>query len=88
MVLTTSYVGSKGTNLNLARNYNQPINGVRPYRALSANSPISPGSALGNITVNESIGNSSYQALWVTVDKHLSRNLQFNGTYSGRSQST
>ena len=81
MVLTASYVGSKGTNLNLARNYNQPINGVRPYRALSANSPISPGAALGNITVNESIGNSSYQALWVTVDKHLSRNLQFNGSY-------
>jgi len=82
MVLTTSYVGSKGTNLNIIRNYNQPINGVRPYRALSANSPISPGAALGNITVNESIANSSYQALWVTLEKHLSRNLQFNGSYT------
>jgi len=82
MVLTTSYVGSKGTDLNLARNYNQPINAVRPYRALAENSPISPGAPLGNITVYESIGNSSYQALWVTVDKHLSRNLQFNGSYT------
>jgi hypothetical protein len=32
--------------------------------------------------VNESIGNSSYQALWVTLDKHLSRNLQFSGSYT------
>jgi len=80
--ITASYVGSKGTNLNLARNYNQPINGVRPYRALSASSPITPGSALGNIIVNESIGNSSYQALWVDVKKNLSRNLQFDANYA------
>lgn len=82
LALTASYVGSKGSNLNLARNYNQPINGVRPYRALSASSPISPGAALGNITVNESIGNSSYQAFWLTVQKHLSRNLQFSTSYT------
>jgi hypothetical protein len=82
LALTASYVGSKGSNLNLARNYNQPINGVRPYRALSASSPISPGAALGNISVYESIGNSSYQALWLTVQKHLSRNLQFTGSYT------
>ncbi len=81
-ILTASYVGSKGTRLNLARNYNQPVNGVRPYRTLSAASPISPGSPLGNITVNESIGNSSYQAAWLTVQKNFSRNLQFSGSYT------
>ncbi|MFL6415567.1 MAG: TonB-dependent receptor domain-containing protein, partial [Bryobacteraceae bacterium] len=82
MVLTTSYVGSKGTDLNITRNWNQPINGVRPYRALSPNSPINPGAPLGNITGYDSMGNSSYQALWVTIQKHLSRNLQFNGSYT------
>ena len=81
-ILTASYVGSKGTALNLARNYNQPVNGVRPYRALSATSPISPGAPLGNITVNESIGNSSYQAFWLTMQKNFSHGLQFTGSYT------
>ena len=80
--MTVSYVGSKGTDLNIGRNYNQPIGGVRPYAHLSASSPIDPGQALGNITVYESDGNSSYQALWVTVVKRYSRNLQFNGSYT------
>ncbi|MBV9038769.1 MAG: hypothetical protein JO182_30065, partial [Acidobacteriaceae bacterium] len=80
--LSARYVGSKGTYLNLARNYNQPINGVRPYRTLSANSPIGAGLPLSNITVYESDGNSSYQALWLTVQKRLSQGLQFNGSYT------
>jgi hypothetical protein len=33
------YFASKGTDLNVERNYNQPINGVRPYAALSSSSP-------------------------------------------------
>jgi hypothetical protein len=80
--LTVSYVGSKGTNLNVARNYNQPINGIRPYARLSATSPINPGQPLGNITVNESDANSSYQALWVNLVKQFSKGLQFNSSYT------
>ncbi len=80
--LTVSYVGSKGTYLNLARNYNQPINGVRPYRTISASSPLGAGLPLSNITVYESDGNSSYQALWVTLQKRLSKGLQFTGSYT------
>ncbi len=80
--LSARYVGSKGTYLNLARNYNQPINGVRPYRTLSAGDPFKPGAPLGNITVYESDGNSSYQALWVTLQKRLSKGLQFSGSYT------
>ena len=72
------YVGSKGTDLNIARNYNQLINGARPYPRLSLNSPIDPGLALSNITVFESAGNSSYNALWVTAEKRFSKGLQFN----------
>jgi len=80
--LQASYVGMKGTDLNIERNYNQPVNGVRPYPFLSASSPIDPGKQLGNITVMESDGNSSYNALWVTATKRLSRGLQLLGTYA------
>lgn len=77
------YFGSKGTDLNLERNYNQPINGVKPYAALSATSPIDPGVKLGSVIgVYESDGNSSYNGLWLTVTKHFSHGLQFQGSYT------
>jgi outer membrane receptor protein involved in Fe transport len=76
------YFGSKGTDLNIERNYNQPINGVRPYAALSSSSPIDAGLPLSNILVYESVGNSSYQGLWLTATKRLSKGLQFSGSYT------
>jgi hypothetical protein len=75
------YFGSKGTSLILRRNINQPINGARPFAALSPSSPILPGAPLGNITQVESTGNSSYNALWVTANQRLARGLQFNASY-------
>ena len=72
------YFGSKGTDLNIRRNYDQFINGVRPIPTLSPNSPIDPGLPLGTINVYESDGNSSYNALWVTAQKRFSQGLQFN----------
>jgi hypothetical protein len=80
--LMVGYFGSKGTDLNIARNYNQPINGVRPYPALSASSPIAPGKPLGNITVYESVGNSSYNAMWLTLKKQYASGLQFDASYT------
>jgi len=80
--LTVSYVGSKGTDLNIERNYNQFINGVRPYAALSSSSPIDPGKPLTNILVYESDGNSSYQAGWVDLKKTFAKGLQFDGYYA------
>ena len=76
------YFGNKGTNLNVERNYNQPVNGVRPYQRVSASSAISPGMPLGNILVYESDGNSSYNALWVTLQKRFSKGLQLNSSYT------
>ncbi|HEX4231497.1 MAG TPA: carboxypeptidase regulatory-like domain-containing protein [Bryobacteraceae bacterium] len=76
------YFASKGTDLNIERNYNQPISGVRPYATLSSASPIDPGSKLGNILVYESDANSSYNAMWLTFDKHFSKGLQFSGSYT------
>src|SRR5262249_55622340 len=59
-----------------------PVNGIRPYHALSMTSPILPGAALGNITQVEGTGNSSYNALWASAKRRLSNGLQFNGSYT------
>jgi hypothetical protein len=76
------YFGNKGTSLNLIRNINQPVNGVRPYPVVSQASEIGPGKSLGTLLVQESDGNSNYNALWLTVSKRLSRGLQLNGSYT------
>jgi Carboxypeptidase regulatory-like domain/TonB dependent receptor len=76
------YFGSRGQDLRISRNLNQPVDGVRPFTALSASSPILPGAALGNITQVESTGFSSYHALWVSGTKRLSRGLQFDASYT------
>src|SRR5262249_40853577 len=70
--LMVGYCGSKGSHLILRRNINQPVNGIRPYPALSPTSPILPGRTLGNITEVESAGNSRYDALWVTATQRVS----------------
>jgi hypothetical protein len=82
LALMAGYFGSKGTHLITRRNINQPVNGLRPYPALSASSPILPGVPLGNITQAESSGNSSYNALWVTANQRYRRGLVFNASYS------
>ncbi|HEX2271502.1 MAG TPA: TonB-dependent receptor, partial [Pyrinomonadaceae bacterium] len=80
--VSIGYFGSKGTHLRISRNINQPINGVRPISNVSASSPIRPGAALGNIVQVESTGNSSYNAMWLTATKRLSRGFQFNASYT------
>ncbi len=76
------YFGSTGRHLILSRNINQPVDGKRPFAALSESSPILPGSPLGNITQVESTGQSSYHALWLSANKRLSRGLQFSASYT------
>jgi len=80
--LMVGYFGSKGTHLNIARNYNQFINSVRPYITLSPSSPIDPGMRLSNITVYESVGNSNYSGLWFRATKSLSHGLTFETSYT------
>ncbi|MDR3699318.1 MAG: TonB-dependent receptor [Candidatus Sulfopaludibacter sp.] len=80
--LTVGYMGNKGSDLNIERNYNQPINGVRPYPALSASSPIDPGLPLSNIAVYESVGNSIYNAGWVELKKVYSSGLTLDASYT------
>ena len=79
---TIGYFGSAGKDLRISRNLNQPVNGVRPYAALSLYSPILPGAPLGSIMQVESTGFSSYHALWVSATRRLSRGLLFDASYT------
>jgi hypothetical protein len=82
LALMVGYFGSKGTHLRISRNLNQPVNGVRPFPRLSDSSPELPGASLGNITQVESSSNSSYNALWATVNRRFSEGLQLNASYT------
>jgi hypothetical protein len=76
------YSGSRGSDMRISRNINQPIDGIRPFPAVSPSSPIRPGAPLGNITQAESTGFSSYHALWVSATKRLSGGLLFDASYT------
>jgi len=79
---TVSYVGSRGRHLPIALNVNQPVNGVRPFTALSSTSPILPGAPLGNIIEVASTARSTYDALWLTVTRRLANGLSVDGSYT------
>jgi hypothetical protein len=68
--------------LTIARNINQPVDGARPYPAVSLSSPILPGRSLNNIIQTESTGNSSYNALWVSATKRVTGGLQIQAYYT------
>ena len=94
--VSVAYVGMKGTHLQLAQNVNQPfvVNDVyqstRPFPALSLGSTILPSQCapphpvcpLGTINEVNSIGNSNYNALWTTVNKHFSKGLELLASYT------
>ena len=82
LAVMAGYFGSTGTRLRLARNINQPVNGQRPFTAVSLSSPILPGATLGNITQVEGSGSSTYNALWLSANRRLAAGLQFGGSYT------
>jgi hypothetical protein len=82
LAMLAGYFGSKGTNLILRRNINQPRDGVRPYPAVSQASTILPGTPLGNVTQAEGTGNSLYNAFWVSAAKAPAHGLQVNVSYT------
>jgi hypothetical protein len=91
--IMVSYVGAKGTHLEIERDINQfgvlgspqvgGLNPTRPFTSLSPNSPILPGVTLANsLTERDSSSNSSYNALWISGNKRMSHGLQFNASYT------
>ncbi len=82
VALMVGYFGAKGSNLQIATNINQPIDGARPFPRLSDSSPILPGAPLGNITQIGSSSRSSYRALWLSLRGRLSGTLQLLASYT------
>jgi hypothetical protein len=80
--VTAGYYGSKGTDLNIAVDLNEPLNGALPFPKLSASSPVDPGVGLSHITQYESVGNSNYNGLWLTAKRRLAKGLEFNTNYT------
>ncbi len=76
------YFGASGRNLRISRNLNQPVDGIRPFPALSMSSPIRPGAPLGNVMQVESTGFSSYHGLWVSATQRLARGVAFDASYT------
>jgi Carboxypeptidase regulatory-like domain len=85
-VMQLGYIGSEGKHLRIERNINQFLypsgKAVRPHPTLSVNSPIRPGSGLGNIAYIDSDSLSNYNALWFTIRKAYSHGFEINSTYT------
>ena len=91
-----AYVGMKATHLQLTGNFNQPFvtdgfyDPTRPFTTPPLTSPVLPAEcappnppcAIGNITRIFSPGNSNYNALWLTLNKHLSHGFEFLAAYT------
>lgn len=79
--LMVGYFGSGARHLRTRINLNQFVNGARPFPTA-----LVPGSGtpkpLGNVSDNTSIGNSSYNALWVTSNLRPWHGFQFNTSYT------
>src|SRR5262249_33504284 len=94
--VSVAYVGTKGTHLQLTQNVNQPFvtNGIygstRPFPTLPLSSTVlpvqcqapNPVCPLGTINRINSVGNSNYNALWATVNKHFSHGLELMASYT------
>ncbi len=94
--LEVAYVGVKGTHLQLTQNLNQPFvtndvyGATKPFPTLPLTSAVIPSQCqppnpvcpLNNISEVNSVGNSNYNALWATVNKHFSHGLEFLASYT------
>jgi Carboxypeptidase regulatory-like domain len=93
--LEVAYVGLKGTHLQLTQNINQPFvtggnyGSTKPFPTLPQTSPVIPpqcqtpnSCALNNLNQVNSGGNSNYNALWATLNQHLSHGVQLLATYT------
>ena len=85
VAFSVGYYGSVGHHLRQETNLNQPnAAGVRPIQALSAASPVRPGANLSNVNLiqNSDVGQSNYNALWVTAQKNFRNGYEFEANYN------
>src|SRR6266481_768839 len=64
------YVGTKSTHLTALSDFNQPINGLRPYPTF------------GYIEYRSPTGNGSYNGLDLTLERRFQRDLTFRLGYT------
>jgi hypothetical protein len=89
------YFGSEGHHLRTRVNLNQfeldptghlildsSSKPIRPFPALASSPAPLPNNTLGNISDNVSIGNSNYNALWISSNMRPWHGLQFNASYT------
>lgn len=69
-VFTLDYVGTKSTHLDVLSDYNQPINGVKPYPNF------------GYIEYQSAIGNASYNGLEASVKRRFANGLSTSIAYT------
>jgi hypothetical protein len=69
-VIQAAYVGSQGRHLRIIGDLNQGINGIRPYKGFSA------------ITVSQSTSDSTYNGMWLSAQKRLSKGLSLNTSFT------
>jgi hypothetical protein len=69
-IFQVGYIGSSGNRLPISFDYNQAILGVRPL------------AEYGSISIEESVGRSSYEALWISANRKLAKGLSFDGSYT------
>jgi len=67
-VFQVTYVGSQGRHLRLGGDYNQGVNGLRPISSYSS------------IFIQESVSNSSYNGMWISANKRLSKGFTVSGS--------
>ncbi|MGI4756593.1 MAG: carboxypeptidase regulatory-like domain-containing protein [Janthinobacterium lividum] len=85
VVTSIGYYGSVGRHLRQPLNINQPnlVTGARPFTNLSAASPLLPNTAIGvNINQVSSLGQSNYNAMWLTARKAFRNGLNFSFNYN------
>jgi len=84
LVLMVGYFGSKGTHLRLSRNINQPVVPLPPFRRPFPTVTLLNGTTRSANVITEiaSIGNSSYNAFWLSATKRFSHGLQFGASYT------
>lgn len=86
MVLTVGYTGSRGEHLLLTREYNAPelINGAfgtaLPNGNTAPNVRLNPG--LSALSVRDTVGNSNYNALIVSLNRRFARRWQTQVSYT------
>jgi hypothetical protein len=75
-LLTVSYVGAAGVHLNVEPNINQPVVGTTPIAQRR------PYPLFSNIMETEGFDTSSYNALQVTAQRRLTKNLTFQVAFT------